>query len=294
MPSRARAASWGFHMKIRLSISSAITIFGLVLAAGFASVVLTGAYALKELKVGGPLYESIKLGNDLIADILPPPAYVIEAYLETTLALREPDKLEEHAKRLAQLKKDYDERKAFWISSGLQGDLKATLVETSDHEVRKFWQVVESDLLPALRSRDTAKAENAYARLTQDYAAHRTVIDGLVEKANKQNSDLEGIAAARDRSISHVVWSVSGLVLLIVVAGLVGLAFGVVRPLVRITEAMRKIAAGDITAAVPFAGRGDEIGSMAEALAIFKDNAVENARLREKQEQDRVQADELR
>ena len=114
-------------MKIRLSISTAITVFGLVLTAGFVSVVLTGAYALKELKVGGSLYESIKLGNDLVADILPPPAYVIEAYLESTLALREPNKLAEHDKKLAQLRKDYDERKAFWTSSALQPDWLASL-----------------------------------------------------------------------------------------------------------------------------------------------------------------------
>jgi methyl-accepting chemotaxis protein len=281
-------------MKIRLSISSAITVFGLLLAAGFGSVVLTGAYALKELKVGGPLYDSIKLGNDLVADILPPPAYVIEAYLESTLALRDPKKLEEHEKKLTQLKKDYEDRKTFWTSSALQADLKAILVEHSDAEVKKFWQALETGLLPALRARDAAKAEDAYARLTEIYGAHRAVIDGLVEKANKKNSDLEGVAAERDRSISYVVWSVSGLVLVIVIAGLTGLAFGVVRPLVRITDAMRRIAGGDLSVTVPFAGRGDEIGSMAGALAVFKDNAVENARLREKQEHDRAEAEQQR
>jgi methyl-accepting chemotaxis protein len=281
-------------MKIRLSISSAITVFGLVLAVGFGSVVLTGAYALKELKVGGPLYENIKLGNDLVADILPPPAYVIEAYLESTLALRDPKQLEEHEKKLAQLKKDYDDRKTFWTSSALQADLKAILVERSDNEVKKFWQVLETGLLPALRAGDAARAEEAYARLTEVYGAHRAVIDGLVEKANKNNSDLEGVAAERDRNISYVVWGVSGLVLMIVIAGLAGLAFGVVRPLVRITEAMRGIAGGDLSVAVPFAGRGDEIGSMAGALAVFKDNAVDNAQLREKQEQDRAEAEALK
>ena len=74
-------------MKFRLSLSSAIIAFGIVLAIGFAAVVSTSLYALKELKVGGPLYSDIKLGNDLIADILPPPEYVIEAYLEATLAM---------------------------------------------------------------------------------------------------------------------------------------------------------------------------------------------------------------
>ena len=145
-------------MKMRLSISTAITLFGLILAVGFASVVLTGAFALKELKVGGPLYASIKLGNDLVADILPPPAYVIEAYLEATLALREPKNAELHEKKLAQLKKDYEDRKTFWTSSDLQPGLKALLVEQSDSEVRKFWQILETEMLPALHK---AAAERA-------------------------------------------------------------------------------------------------------------------------------------
>ena len=56
-------------------------------------MVFTGIYALSEVKVGGPLYDKIKLGNDLIADILPPPEYVIESYPEATLALNNPAKL---------------------------------------------------------------------------------------------------------------------------------------------------------------------------------------------------------
>jgi methyl-accepting chemotaxis protein len=282
------------NMKIRLSISAAITVFGLVLAVGFVSVVLTGAYALKELKVGGPLYERIKLGNDLVADILPPPAYVIEAYLEATLALREPKAIAEHENKLSQLRKDYDDRKTFWAASALQPDLKAILVDKSDSEVKKFWQILDSDLLPALHAGNAAKAGDAYARLTDVYTVHRSAIDELVEKANKQNSDLETVAADRDRGISYVVWSVSGVVLLIVIAGLAGLAKGVVRPLVRITEAMRQVAAGHLSMEIPFAGRSDEIGAMAGALAVFKDNALENAQLRERQEQDQAQAAEQR
>ena len=42
-------------MKLRLSLSSAIIVFGLVLVLGFGAVVSTSLYALRELKVGGPL-----------------------------------------------------------------------------------------------------------------------------------------------------------------------------------------------------------------------------------------------
>jgi methyl-accepting chemotaxis protein len=281
-------------MKIRLSISRSITIFGLLLAVGFATVLLTGAYALKELKVGGPLYDSIKLGNDLVADILPPPAYVIEAYLEATLALREPTAVADHERKLLQLKKDYSDRKTFWTSSALQPELKSMLVNKSDVEVQKFWQILDAELVPALRANDTAKAGAAYARITDVYVAHRAVIDGLVDKANKLNSDLEKEAASRDGTMSYVVWSVSGVVFLIVVAGMAGLVLGVVRPLVRMTDTMSKVASGDLSVEIPSVGRSDEIGAMAATLAVFKDNARDNARLRQQQEQDQAQSAEQR
>jgi methyl-accepting chemotaxis protein len=279
-------------MKTRLSISTVIAAFGLLMAAGLIAVVLTGAYALSELKVGGPLYNNIKLGNDLVADILPPPAYVIEAYLEATLALREPKSLADHENKLTQLKKDYDERKAFWIKSALQPALKSTLVETSDAQVQKFWQVLETSLIPAIRSGDSARAEAAYANLTAAYAAHRAVIDDIVTRANKFNSDMESIAAGRDQTMSLVVWGVAGLVLLLAISGLAGLIKGVVQPLVRMTRVMGQIADGELETEIPFAGRGDEIGAMSGALSVFKSNAQDTTRLFSRLDEDRNVLDE--
>ncbi|MGT2502815.1 methyl-accepting chemotaxis protein [Bradyrhizobium guangxiense] len=269
-------------MKFRLSLSSAIVAFGIVLAIGFAAVVSTSLYALKELKVGGPLYSDIKLGNDLIADILPPPEYVIEAYLEATLAMREPDQLAAHGERLVQLRRDYDERKAFWVASSLSADLKTALVSKSDAEVQKFWKASDQ-LLPALKAKDAAASERAYAQLKEAYTAHRAVIDSIVESANKQNADMEKLAADRDSSILYILLGVSAAVLAFVAAGLLGVAVGVVRPIVRMTGTMQKLATGDLAADIPFADRRDEVGSMAGALVVFKQAAIENARLREEQ-----------
>ena len=269
-------------MKIRLSLSSAIIAFGIVIAIGFAAVVSTSLYALKELKVGGPLYSDIKLGNDLIADILPPPEYVIEAYLEATLAMREPDQLAAHGERLVQLRKDYDERKAFWVTSSLSADLKTALVSKSDAEVQKFWKASDQ-LLPALKAKDVTGSERAYAQLKDAYTAHRAVIDSIVESANKQNSAMETLAADRDSAMLYILLGVSAAVLAFIAAGLLGVALGVVRPIVRMTGTMQKLATGDLAAEIPFAHRQDEVGSMAGALQVFKQAAVENSRLREEQ-----------
>jgi methyl-accepting chemotaxis protein len=277
-------------MKIRLSLSSAIVAFGIVLAIGFTAVVSTSLYALRELKVGGPLYSDIKLGNDLIADILPPPEYVIEAYLEATLAMREPDQLAAHTERLVQLRKDYDDRKAYWTVASLSADLKSALVSKSDAEVQKFWKLLSDQLLPALKGKDMAAAERAYAQLKAAYTAHRAIIDSIVESANKQNADMEKLAADRDSSILYILLGVSAAVLAFIAAGLLGVAFGVMRPIVRMTEAMQKLATGDLAADVPFTHRQDEVGSMAGALLVFKQAAMDNDRLREERQRTEQEA----
>src|SRR5262245_47543840 len=156
-------------MTLRLTISRAILIFGLITAAGLGAVITASVYGLAQLKVGGPLYNQIKLGNDLIADILPPPEYVIEAYLEATLVLRAPEQLSAHRDRITQLKKEYDERREFWIKSDLDPVLKAKLVEKSDQEVRRFWTAIQDGLLPALAKGDAAAAAKSYAEITARY-----------------------------------------------------------------------------------------------------------------------------
>jgi methyl-accepting chemotaxis protein len=270
-------------MKLRLSISSAIIAFGLTLVIGFTAVVATSNYALRELKVAGPLYSEIKLGNDLVADILPPPAYVLEAYLEATLAVREPDQLASHGERLVQLRKDYEDRKAYWSASDLAPELKTALVSKSDAEVQKFWKLVADELLPALKAKASIDAELAYKKVKDVYTAHRAIIDSIVESANKANTDVEKLASQRDTSISFIVWAVSAAVMMLIIGGLLAVALGVVRPIVGMTAAMQRLATGDLAVEVPFANRRDEVGSMAAALTVFKEAAVENSRLRDEQ-----------
>ena len=154
-------------MKLRLTIARAMVLFGLVTATGLAAVVFTGVYAVSDVKIGGPLYNQIKLGNDLVADILPPPEYVIESYLEATLALNNPAELEAHRGRLAQLKKDYDERRDYWQKSDLNPTLKARLIEDSHQEVQRFFAAVDQALLPALAKGDRDAAVKAYAEITK-------------------------------------------------------------------------------------------------------------------------------
>jgi methyl-accepting chemotaxis protein len=270
-------------MKSRISISAAITIFGLITAVGLFAVLFTSGYALQQLRIGGPLYSQIKLGNDLVADILPPPEYVLEAYLEAALVLRDPSTVAARRDRLVQLHKDYDERREYWIKSELEQSLKSKLTKVSDAEVQRFWAIIEKELLPSLEKKDVGAAEAAYVKLEPAYAAHRAVIDDIVKQTNDDNAALEATATQRVTSFSYVVWSVSGVVVLIVALGILGIAFGVIRPVVRMTAVMKRLAQGDLDIEVPSAARKDEIGQMAQTVEVFKNSAIENGRLREHQ-----------
>ncbi len=55
------------------------------------------------------------------------------------------------------------------------------------------------------------------------------------------------------------------------------------KPIAAMTETMRRLASGDRSVAVVGAGRKDEIGKMAGAVLVFKDNAIETERMRAEQ-----------
>ncbi|HEY8336413.1 MAG TPA: cache domain-containing protein [Tardiphaga sp.] len=67
-------------------------------------------------------------------------------------------------------------------------------------------------------------------------------------------------------------------------AGLL-IANGISRPILGITQAMRALAAGDLTVKLPASNRSDEVGQMAQAVAVFKDNAIRVSELQSQQEE---------
>ena len=54
-------------------------------------------------------------------------------------------------------------------------------------------------------------------------------------------------------------------------------------PIQGMTAAMGKLAGGDNSTAIPGVGRADEVGEMADAVQVFKDNMIEAERLRAEQ-----------
>lgn len=92
-------------------------------------------------------------------------------------------------------------------------------------------------------------------------------------EATRVSTSDSAFAAIRQASSGFALGAfiVTGLVVL--VAFLVSRS--IVRPVVTLTGAMRRLAAQDLTIAIPGLGRGDEIGAMAGAVDVFKENALQ-------------------
>ncbi|SDG85406.1 methyl-accepting chemotaxis protein [Roseospirillum parvum] len=77
------------------------------------------------------------------------------------------------------------------------------------------------------------------------------------------------------------------------VLGLLGWIFarGLTRPLARMTGAMHKLAGGDLNTEIPAQNRGDEIGDMAAAMLVFRDNFAQMEELKQQQEAEKTKAE---
>lgn len=102
-----------------------------------------------------------------------------------------------------------------------------------------------------------------------------------------QNSDevLGPIYRYRNETI---LLTLASMVALSILGLFIGRSFS--RPITGITKRMQSLAAGDTAAIIPYANRRDEIGEMAAALQVFKENLVETDRMRKAREEDETRA----
>lgn len=141
----------------------------------------------------------------------------------------------------------------------------------------------------ALKTAGVATTEPDYVAAVHDIDAAATRYTEANSKAGefyKSLADQGGAEAQRQLEQSKALATFGG-----VIAVLVGLAAawvigrGIVVPIKAMTIAMGKLAGGDLAVEIPSASNRDEIGDMARAVQVFKDNAACVVRLTREQEE---------
>lgn len=266
-----------------VKVSLFLALMGAVIVASLFAMIHASRTSLDALRIGSPLYARIVLGKDFISDILPPPEYIIESYLEAILALNEPATVEGRAERVAKLRAEYDTRHDYWLTANFDRALQAKLTTEAHEPAEKFFEVFEGAFLTALRKGDMEAARASYAGLSAAYAQHRAVIDEIVSGATSRNAALEAEAVSANEFYAWLAFWAATFATVMSIAALLLIRLKVVSPLVDMTGAMTGLASGKASTRLRknYKGRGDELGAMARTLEAFQKSFASNLNIRD-------------
>ncbi|MBF0462383.1 MAG: methyl-accepting chemotaxis protein [Magnetococcales bacterium] len=239
--------------------------FGVVL--GFLLLVSAAAFlTIEQYRINGPSYKNIMQGKDLLADILPPPLYILESWqvvLEMSYEAA-PEAITKSYEKLVSLRKEYDARRDFWKQEHFEPELVA-LMDKAHQPAVAFYDLALGDYVRVLRSNDPVRKLAVIKKLDDIYASHRQIVDDVVAYTTKRSEKAE--ADVQAKVDSAVFWIVLGSAMAflsgIIIAWAIRRAITV--PLSQGVLMARELAEGNLTAHLDIVQR-DEIGVLANAL----------------------------
>ncbi|MGC2856112.1 methyl-accepting chemotaxis protein [Novispirillum sp. DQ9] len=144
----------------------------------------------------------------------------------------------------------------------------------------------------ALDGRDGTQMATDYRGTPVLSSYQRIEFQGVPFAVVAEIDEAEVLAPVR---ATRTILAIAGLVILAVVAaGGFLFARSITRPLARMTVAMNTLAAGDLGVDIPAQDHTDELGDMAKAMEIFKENALEVERMKQREEENKRLAEEKR
>ena len=176
-------------------------------------------------------------------------------------------------KNLEDLKKAEDKIRGSLISN----ELSAELTALTDRVKEYVTQI--SALQKTIEDRNVVRDE------TLDDKANE-----ILATADKISSSLTTDSQALQLTVSNNFENtIQMLLIAAIIASVIGIGFaflisrGITKPVLSLTGAMNELAEGNLAAEVPGKERGDELGEMAGAVQVFKENAIRTKELEEEQ-----------
>jgi len=118
------------------------------------------------------------------------------------------------------------------------------------------------------------------------YGPAKKALDAIIQRGSDRSRSASADFLTTRGTSEKMTFSVIGVVILLTSVTVLLTGRGISRPVSRMVHAMEQLAQGDLDVQIPAKGRKDELGDMAHAVQVFKDNAV---RVR-KMEQDQQEA----
>ncbi|MCJ2093052.1 methyl-accepting chemotaxis protein [Methylobacterium sp. J-072] len=189
--------------------------------------------------------------------------------------------------KLAQARKTYEPLISSKEERALYGAFASAWgrFEQVDAEMRRLMEAGQQPA--ALKLMSAPETANLYDEARADLSRDVTL--------NEQGARRDADAAMSEADAASLAAYIA--VALALAAACAAAAFGLLRvsrPIQTMTQAMGVLAGGNAEAEVPYRARRDEIGAMASAVQVFKDNLIRTRQLEAETAQARLAADEQR
>jgi signal transduction histidine kinase len=150
------------------------------------------------------------------------------------------------------------------------------------NELAKNWREIAEREIALMAKPETSAAARGLEGSTVGGKATMDLVRAKVDEIDGVERDLLAKREAVQKRAFATAYTMTilGGVASLIIAALMGVLLmrSIAVPITRMTGAMTALAKGDTTVAVPGVGRSDEIGAMATAAQIFKDNMLERQR----------------
>ncbi len=161
---------------------------------GLTFLTLFSIYSIKQISINGPVYERLKINQDLIADIMPPPMYLVDAAFQLQLFIQHAENsiAREPYKRAyesdIELFKSANSR---WEASALDPAMKSQITTDIRPTAERFIAIANSEIIPFIEDNNKKPNDDALVLLEETFSQHRKMVDNLLADANTQNQLIE-------------------------------------------------------------------------------------------------------
>ena len=208
------------------------------------------------------------VAKDVVADILPPPMYLIELRLVLSQAVEGTMPVADAQKQVERLVGDYEARVAYWTQNPPYG-LEKQLFGRQHQAALKLIAAAREQVLPALVKNDPAAAKEQLVRAHALYLEHRTGVDETALVGSKlATSSIEDFTAT-GKDVSRTSWIVLAVALGVLVWVSGPVLASIRKPIAHCTRIAQEVAAGNLSAGIQTT-RKDEIGALQDALMAMQ------------------------
>lgn len=215
----------------------------------------------------------IQESDQLVADILPPPLYLVEANMAAHRLLNTADKAT-LLTRIDRLKEEYDARVKYWEKSSLAPAIKTSLLGTQRQYADQWWKEIYGSYLPAVQRQDNESARLILDSADAIFDKHRAGVDATVQLSSGLSAQaLQDLGSHRSGSTRLLLgFFIGGLILSLLFVALLNRKLRDRVSLV--SNVTMAIASGDLTRPIPPLG-SDEMGSLVAQMAIMRNSLHE-------------------